>query len=152
MPRLHGDRHTALVWAHVAQLHTRTRPRACRAHGRGSCKRARAICQAGIDLRVLCASMGFVESAVLIAWNAALLATRGLELYAPSEPTAIDASLSTILLYCTPARLRLLTTRLLTTATAGGHARAVLWPTLPVGRNHAHPLSVGFDVTIDPLT
>ena len=91
--------------------------------------------------------MGFVESAVLIAWNAALLATRGLELYAPSEPTAIDASLSTILLYCTPARLRLLTT-----ATAGGHARAVLWPTLPVGRNPAHPLSVGFDVTIDPLT
>ena len=50
------------------------------------------IKQAHIELLLLCAAMGLIESVVLIVWNGLLLATCGTRLYLPQESHAIDAS------------------------------------------------------------
>jgi drug/metabolite transporter (DMT)-like permease len=50
------------------------------------------IRHAGIDLIVLCASMGALETAALSAWNLALLTAYGPELYLPSATPASDGS------------------------------------------------------------
>ena len=51
-----------------------------------------AIKQAQIDLLLLCAGMGLLESVTLSLWNLLLLATMGTTLYRPEEPPARDAS------------------------------------------------------------
>jgi drug/metabolite transporter (DMT)-like permease len=51
-----------------------------------------AIKQAHIDLLLLCAGMGLLESATLSLWNLLLLATMGTSLYLPEQPPVRDAS------------------------------------------------------------
>jgi hypothetical protein len=61
-----------------------------------------AIREAGIDIIVLCASMGTMETLVLIVWNLSLLATHGVALYRPSGQVINDASaLQLAMLYAT---------------------------------------------------
>lgn len=57
------------------------------------------IRQAGIDLLVLCASMGTIETALLLLWNVSLLAAIGPSLYVSvAEDGALDSSPQHLLL------------------------------------------------------
>jgi len=48
------------------------------------------IKQAGIDMFVLCASMGFIETVVLVCWNLGLFAVWGPSLYMPEEQVGVE--------------------------------------------------------------
>ena len=62
-----------------------------------------AITHAGLDLLVLCGTMGVLETVVLVLWNLALLATHGVALYVPNAGGAggaapLEATVPTLLL------------------------------------------------------
>ena len=60
-----------------------------------------AIKQAGIELLLLCASMGTIETCLLVVWNAGIFSIHGVDLYLPADPSiGISASQLALLYAC----------------------------------------------------